>query len=91
MNWISTVLLCTAMLCSTCAVSPPEPPNPQGCSASSACEHLAAIGCAEGEDPDCAVVLQHVLDSRLRNVDVGCMCAARDQIEARACPAVVCP
>lgn len=56
----------------------------------SACQHLAALGCAEGQDPKCSAVLAHALRSGITAVPLICLSEASSPADARRCGFVTC-
>jgi hypothetical protein len=69
------------------APSPPAPTTP----VEAACANLRALSCSAGVN-GCEATLQHVVDSKLTPVDLGCLTAAKAKAAVRACrPAVACP
>ena len=56
------------------------------------CQHLAALGCADGANPLCADSLQSVATGRMIPIDLTCLAKAPDKAAVQACgPAVACP
>jgi hypothetical protein len=94
-----TFLFVAAMALCACP-SPPNPPVPDSGDAAllgdanpaaAMCSNLAALGCAEGLDPSCAVVVAHTMDTGLTKVNAACIASATSKEAARACGFVRCP
>jgi hypothetical protein len=99
MRWL---LLLTLTACPPAPVPPPPPDASDAAvhfeasafdaadSYAAACGNLAAIGCKDGADPNCAVVLKHAVDARITPVDVSCLTHAKDVSAAKVCGFVAC-
>lgn len=75
---------------------PPAPPGPEpatadaGTVAEATCANLARLQCPEGLRLDCVAVVQKALDTRITDLKLGCLMAAKTPDEARACGSVSC-
>jgi hypothetical protein len=94
------VLFAASILALAGCPSPPNPPTPDSGDAAmlgdanhagAMCSRLAELGCAEGADPSCAVVVAHVMDAGLTRVNAACIASATSKEAARACGFVRCP
>jgi hypothetical protein len=84
--WLA--LLLTA--CPPVPVVPPGPADAATCAtpAACACEALAALGCTEGQHPDCIGSTEAMMASRLTWVDTDCIVAATTRESVRACSGI---
>ena len=73
----------------TCATGIQPGPSPIP-TAATACDNLEHIGCADGLAPNCALVLQQVIDGRMTRIDLGCLTCAADVAAAIKCGGVAC-
>ena len=73
----------------TCATGIQPGPGPIP-TAATACDNLAHIGCTDGLAPNCALVLQQVVDSRMTPINLGCLTGAADVATAIKCGGVAC-
>ena len=73
----------------TCATGIQPGPSPIP-TAATACDNLARIGCSDGTAPNCALVLQQVVDSRMTPINLGCLTGAADVAAAIKCGGVAC-
>jgi hypothetical protein len=85
--WSAVLALAVLML--GCVTTAPAPTVPVDYPA--LCQHLAAIGCGEGAEPNCARGLERVQTARLTNLRPTCLLDASDRAQARACGSVECP
>ena len=82
---------------------PPVPPGPEpaaldagadvpapSTSAEAACANLARLQCPEGLRLDCAAVVQKASETRITDLNVGCLIEAPTVEAARACGTVAC-
>ena len=67
--------------------SPSPTPTPM---AEAVCGHLANLKCPEGLKPTCATVVQKALDTKISNLKVDCLMAARTVAAVQACGSVEC-
>lgn len=72
----------------------PSPPIPDASDAAAsncavACANLAALGCREGIDANCAATCQR--SKALTDIKPDCLAAAITKESARACGSVTCP
>ncbi len=88
MKWLVPLLV----LSCACPPKPVTPPLPDAAPAPqmTVCEKLAYLGCPEGVDPDCAVVVQRIQDYHLTPFDASCVLEADSPEAVRKCPAVTC-
>ena len=77
---------------SNCGTSPQPVPTPTvdaGSPYSAACANLAALGCADGTAPNCASVLQQMVDGRMsRTLNLSCLATATTKAAAEQCGAL---
>lgn len=68
-------------------------PSPNATPTQRACGNLASLGCAEGVDDKCVVVLDRAIAARLTTFNLACLASAKTKAEIRACPPanVACP
>jgi hypothetical protein len=93
MGLLAQVALTLALVaCNPLVVEPDvpnPPPAPNAVPCADACARLASLGCEEGQPtPDgtpCVDVCQNVEDSGVVRYPTGCVAAAKDCEEARAC------
>ena len=84
-------ILAIALVACTPAPLPPSPdasdaaPNPNTPQYQRACATLAALGCAEGVDAQCAVVLERAATAHITTFDLPCLTAATSKAAVRAC------
>lgn len=90
------VLLCAVSLVA-CPYTdkPPAPPQPDASDSgaptcASMCANLSAMGCPEGA-AGCDATCRHVQVTRLTDLPIACLSAARSKPEARACGSLACP
>jgi hypothetical protein len=81
---------CVARCSSTPAPGVPSFAGPASPSASAACSTLALLGCAEGQDPQCPLVIDRRNLAKILPVDVAAMTNATTKAQARTA-GVNCP
>lgn len=76
--------------CATPGPAPTPTPVPGPTDYSMVCQHLAAIGCAEGAAPECSVAFQRFQEGKMVDLRPDCLAKAQSPAEARACGSVLC-
>ena len=89
---LAFVVLAFLATASNCGTSPQPVPTPTvdaGSPYSAACANLAALGCADGTAPNCASVLQQMVDGRMsRTLNLSCLATATTKAAAEQCGAL---
>lgn len=85
------------LLALLCGCPQPQPPphrdaadGAMAATPVNACANLMNIGCVEGADAVCAVVLGNVVDAGLTKIDLACLANAQTREAARKCGGVRC-
>ncbi len=87
---------CPTCPCQVDAASPtPAPkvdaaPAPPTTGYAAVCQHLALLGCQEGQNPNCANLIGKVQDAALGDLKPACLSAATSVAAIRACGTVTC-
>lgn len=84
----SSLVACALVLAACVPVQSAPLPDAE---ASTMCAHLAALGCAEGQDTACPTTIAKVRAARLIRIDPVCVMQATDRSSVRLCPAIQCP
>lgn len=83
------VLLALLAGCGT-VPAPTPTPGPDVTDYPAVCQHLAELGCPEGNAPECAAAFQRFQEGRMTDLAPACLMAAKSPAEARACGSVLC-
>lgn len=71
-------------------VAPDATPAPAPVGYAAVCQHLAKLGCPEGQSPRCPILIGKVQDASLGDLKPACLMAATTQQAVQACGSVVC-
>ncbi len=102
-SFIGLAFLLGGLACPGPQPLPPIPPGPPpatadagadvpapGTAAEAACANLARLQCPEGLRLDCVVVVQKAMETRITDLNVGCLIEAQTVAAVRVCGSVRC-